>query len=252
MSIEFVINPSPIRADYLRSQRLNPSNYLSYTKKVYSTTFKPASWPAVSGGIFNDLLLEGADHLLLEDNSVLYLEDSSSQRFSLIYLFRDLQPLIYGGVDIAKSSGSDLENLAIVFPMKFFIVGDVMVFEVRGQITANSTNSSLTFTVTFPDTATPATLSMPATVGANELADFVVAITSSFGADASGTGIVSHTGRMTVKNSGITSGESTTLLSTVQNTLDYNDVLYYLPQVEWTTQNAGNDVDFYSASLTVM
>lgn len=251
--MDYILHPSPLRPGYLRSQRLNPSEPLTYSEKVYGTTFKPAAWPAAAAGNYYELLNEAADgKLLLEDGtSYLQLETSDSIAYSLIYLFSSLEPILYGGVATDTVTGSSVTGLALAFPVKFFKAGHRMTFEIYGKITANSINSSLSFTIKFPHTGSAATLSMPTTVGANKLSDWGLRLISSFGYDSNGNGTVTHTGSLTVTNSDATSGESTSLAVAVQNTLDYNTILYYLPTVSWTTQDAGNTVDFYSASLIV-
>jgi len=252
MGREFDIMPSPVRPDYLRNQRLNPYSYLSYTKKFYVTTFKSAAWPSADAAVNNALLLEDGFKLLLEDGSALLLEESSAQSYSLIYLFRDSTPLLYGGVASGKSSGTDQLDLSLVFPSGFFRTGHIMTYEVCGKLTQNTINTSLSFTITFPDSGTPATISMPTTVDANSLSDWNLVVTSIFNFNTSSQGLVSHTGKLTVKNTTVTSGESTTLMATVQNTFDYDSVLYYKPQVNWTAVTANSTTEFYSASLMVV
>lgn len=250
MPREFAIVSSPNRPEYLRSVRLDDQTGLTINRKLYATTQKPAAYPADEAGIFFDLLLESGDFLLQEDGtSHLVLENSSSQITSLINIFKPLNPVLYAGISEGKSSGSDTEDLSIVFPGGFFNAGDVMVYQVRGKITENAANTSLTFTLTFPDTSTSTSVSMPQTVTVNGLTDWTLDITSLFGYDSSNQGTVQHTGRLTVGNIDATDGQSTQLLSAQENTFSYESILYYKPQVAWNTQNANSTVEFYNAVL---
>ena len=250
--LEYQINPSPMRQEEIRAQQFDYLNSVTYGRKIYATTFKPDSFDSIAAGVFDDLLLESAtDHLLQEDTSIVYLEESSSTKNSIVYLFSGQQSIYLAGSAEGKSSGSDLVDLSVVFKPGFFKAGDVLVFEANGKITANATNNSLKFTITFPDTGTEATVSMPSTITQDTLAEWKLVVNSSFGHDSSGNGTVSHSGRLTVINSTDARGESQHLMSTVLNTFDYNTTLYYKPQVEWLTTTATSTVDFYTAYMTV-
>ena len=250
MPREFEIVSSPRRPEYLRYQSLDQQTGLTINRKLYATTQKPASFPAEEAGIFDDLLLETGDFLLLEDGSShLVLEASSSSITSLIYLFSALNPVLYAGVSEGKSSGSDAEDLSLVFPKGFFSPGDVMVYQARGAITENAVNTSLAFTLTFPDTSTSTSVSMPQTVTLNALSDWTLDLKSVFGYNSSNQGTVQHTGVLTVANTDDASGQSTSLLAALENTFAYESILYYKPQVAWNTQNANSTVEFYNAVL---
>lgn len=251
--MEHTFSPSPIRSEYVRQQQLEQARSIGIVRKYYATTAKPDAFPADEAGIFTDLAAEDGSLLLQEsDGATLRLESSSSSAISLIYLFSTLMPVTLGGVATGFSSGVETNDLSLVFPTGFFKVGDIMVFEVTGKITENAINSSIGFSLYFPDTGAVATIAMPTTVDANSLSDFVLRITSIFSYDASGNGVVSHSGELTVKNTTVASGESTSLLTTIQNTFDYESVLYYKPQMAWNTQSANSVVEFYTGSVTVL
>ena len=251
--MEFAIAPSPVRADYLRGQRLDDTAYLGLLRKIYVTTGKPAAWSADQAGVFNDLLLEGGDHLLMEDGtSVLYLENSSSVTTSLLYLFQDNDPALFAGAALGKSAGSDVTDLSLVFPVNFFDAGNIVLFELSGAFTSNAANHYMTFTITFPDNGTAATVSTPSTVSADALGDFLIRFTSRVGYDTSGNAVVTHSGTLEVANTDAATGNTTTLFATTENSFTFSDVIYYKPQITWSTQDSNNVVQFYSASLTMV
>lgn len=253
--LRYAIAETPARDEYIRQDGLDTINSMTYGRKVYGTTQSPTAFDAIAGGTFFDLLLESGttDALLLESGTTdrLNLESSSSITTSLVYLMNTPTPVFFAGCASGKSSGSDQQDLSLVFKGDFFRPGDVMIYEANGTITENAANTSLAFTVTFPDTGTAVTVAMPTTVSQDALSDWKLRVISAFGFNSSGNGIVTHSGELQVANTDESNGISIIPIMSVTNTLNYGSVLYYKPQVAWNTQNSGSDSDFSSAYLTI-
>ena len=251
---EFPIYPSPLRTGYLGSDELNPANRITYAARVYSATNKPAAWEAQATGTTNYLALEsvGTDHLQVEGTTdVLLLESSSPTTQSIIYIFQNYSPSLLSGVSTGKSSGSDLVDLSVAFPKNYFDAGNLLTFQISGKFTANLANTYVTFTTTFPDSGTSSTVTTPSTVTQDALGDFELQIYTRLGYNTSNQGVATNTGRLTVANTDASTGESTSLITSVENTFSYEDVIYFKPQVQWSSASAGNSVSFYSVTLTI-
>ena len=255
MLLEYALVESPFEQDYLGEQQIDTLNSTTYGHKIYATTAQPAAFGSVEAGVFSFRLLEdGVSNRLLEDGTnKRILEDSSSVIASLVHLLNENEPIVLAGAALGKSDegASELTDLSIVFKPNFFRPGQVLTYEVAGAVTENAANTSLEFTITFPDDGTAATVAMPATVGEDALSDWKLTVTSTFGFDANGNGVVSHTGSLVVANTDEASGQTTTLLTTVSNTFMYDEILYYKPQVAWSAQNANSTAELHSAFMTL-
>src|SRR3990167_4253962 len=255
MASSFEIAPAPLSPAYIRSIRLNPGMRLTYPHQAYSSTVKSAIWPAMAAGIFSFLINEdGTGDNITQETALtddIAYEDSSSTIQSVIYMVNDTEPLTYGGISTGKADTgqSDTTDLSIVFPKKYFKPGQIMTLEVTGKITENAINTSCSFTIIYPDpSGSTATLAMPTTVNANSLSGWTLTVISKFSVDSTGGGVVIHTGSLVVANTTVTYGESTIVLSAVENTFDYDTVTYYKPQITWNAQNLSSTIEVYSAS----
>jgi len=255
MPLTYKLEPTPMRADYTRSESIDPIRRMAYAAQVYAATNKPTDWAAADTGTTNFLAFEsdGTSHLLLESvaSSDLLLETSSPTVQSIIYLFSDYSPALRSGIAEGKSSGSDLVDLSLVFPKGYFDAGKIVNFKITGAFTNNLANTYVTFTITFPDTGSSATVSTPATVSQDALGDFELNVTIYMGYNTSNQGVLTVTGTLLVSNTDETNGVSVVPIGAVQNTFAYENLLYFKPQVQWSSAASGNSVSFYGATLTV-
>lgn len=256
MPHRYQLVPSPARSSYIRQQTLDPGNLFSYATKLYFAQ-SGANFPSSQNSVYNDLLLEqapGTDHLLLEQapgTNVLYLENSSQLTSSLFYAFKDSEPVYYSGISYGNSQGNEVTYGALVFPPKFFRPGNLVRLEFSGNITSNSTDTGLTFTLTFPDTMTAATVTMPATVGAGDLGVFQLVVTTGISYDTDKAGLATHAGTLLTENSAATEGVSPSLVSYASNSFAFEDTLYYLFQYTWN-QDSGAEVTFNSLNVVLL
>ena len=112
--MEYKLVPSPIRADYLKSQRLNPAALLPYIKKAYAVV-------NLAGSSLNNDITE----------------------FSLFDFFTNAADYnVFGGVSYLQNATSARSKL--IFPPNYFVPGNTIHIKGHAQILDNIAGATLT------------------------------------------------------------------------------------------------------------
>lgn len=221
--MEYKLAPSPIRASYLGSQKLNPSERLTYVKKIVRLIQIPTT-------PFSNNVAQTS-----------FFDIGDSDDF-----------VFFGGVSVARSATS--LNTALLFPPNFFQLGDIMRGMITGVIGSNLVSADVRFGMLrlqenwgsgAPSTAESLILRTDLNVGENDLSDYFVEFYQQIRLDTNGNTEAAKFGRLTYTNANSIEGVSQQLSYIgSSNTVDLSTALATNFTVQWDTASASNSLNF--------